>query len=413
MTESSQERIGGNLLLLTHQYPFDTGDAAFIRNEIAALAATFERVSIVSLTAPSAPRLPLPQNVQYLGAVGSITPLRALLGLVHPARAFRAIRIFAHEGWHRTPKEMQKDLVAAASGAWFASRAFVDATVRTHDQLTVYSFWGVDIAYLLPWLRPRARRIAVRVHRYDMDIETAGYRPLRRAILGDADIVLTIAESGQNYILERYPYVLRSNVVVRRLGIAEQPAPRDSTAREGAMQVVSCSSVIPLKRVDLILKALTAIAGDGRQVHWTHFGDGPLLEELQLAADRATNASPQLRVSLAGRVSRDQVLTFYRDSRVDAFINLSTVEGIPVSAIEAAAFGIPIVATDVGSTRELVGEALGSGILVDVDDDPLVIARAIVDVVNHPERFAPKTVWAERFDAARNSVEAAKSVLGG
>jgi glycosyltransferase involved in cell wall biosynthesis len=47
----------------------------------------------------------------------------------------------------------------------------------------------------------------------------------------------------------------------------------------------------------------------------------------------------------------------------DVFANPSHTEGFPRSVLEAAAAGLPIVATDVGGTREII-EHRKSGILI-------------------------------------------------
>ncbi|KJL26327.1 Glycosyl transferases group 1 [Microbacterium azadirachtae] len=401
----------GRLLLLTHQYPYDAGDAAFVRNEIEALASAFDKVLVVSLTAPAVARLALPRNVRYLGAVGTITPARAARGLRHPRRAARALRVFLGEG-ARSLTQMRSDVIASLCGAWFASHPAINQALASAQPLTVYSFWGVDIAYVLPWLRPRARRIAVRVHRYDLDERTAGYRPLRRAVLGAADVVLTIAESGRDYLRDRAPYIAPGRIVIRRLGIPSQPEVEPRTQPADAIQLVSCSSVIALKRVDRILDTAAELARAGERVSWTHFGDGPLFEALRAKAVALTSEIPSLSVELRGRVPAAQVLEHHRVNHPAVFINLSTIEGIPVSAMEAACFGIPIVATDVGSTYELVGEALGSGILVNPDDDIETVVSAVRTILAEPTRFDSKRVWAERFDAAINSTAAATSVKG-
>ena len=39
---------------------------------------------------------------------------------------------------------------------------------------------------------------------------------------------------------------------------------------------------------------------------------------------------------------------------IDLFINTSSSEGVPVSIMEALSVGIPIIATDVGGTKEIV-----------------------------------------------------------
>lgn len=63
--------------------------------------------------------------------------------------------------------------------------------------------------------------------------------------------------------------------------------------------------------------------------------------------------------------------------QADIVVNPSYSEGFPRSVLEAAAAGLPIIATDVGGTREIVENGI-SGILVSVHD-----ARAIADALRY------------------------------
>jgi glycosyltransferase involved in cell wall biosynthesis len=54
-------------------------------------------------------------------------------------------------------------------------------------------------------------------------------------------------------------------------------------------------------------------------------------------------------------------------------------EGIPVSLMEAMAFGIPVISTDTGGIPELIGD--GSGIMVK-EKDPEAIAVSIEKLMN-------------------------------
>jgi glycosyltransferase involved in cell wall biosynthesis len=57
-------------------------------------------------------------------------------------------------------------------------------------------------------------------------------------------------------------------------------------------------------------------------------------------------------------------------------------EGIPVSLIEAMAYGVPVVSTFAGGTPELLER--GAGLLVP-PEDPLALADAIERLVRDPE----------------------------
>jgi glycosyltransferase involved in cell wall biosynthesis len=84
-------------------------------------------------------------------------------------------------------------------------------------------------------------------------------------------------------------------------------------------------------------------------------GDGPLRVRLERLAEREGVAD---RVEFVGRVeSRD----FFR--RVHALVQPSRIENMPVSILEAMAWGRPVVATAVGGVPELVEDGR-TGVLV-------------------------------------------------
>ncbi|MFK3676450.1 glycosyltransferase [Microbacterium sp. NPDC090218] len=403
------------LLLLTHQFPHEWGDTAFVRNEIDALGAHFDAVRVVSFWGDGAPTAALPANATYLGSIGRITPGRAL----HAALSLRRLRrMLAVTVRAISARRFQPgaDLRAMLTGMAI-DRRLDELGARTHasEPLTVYAFWGVDIAYALPWFATTDDAVAVRVHRYDLDDASEGYRPLRPAVLAAADLLLTISEAARRYARERHRGLADpERIEVRRLGVPgpstppTHPEPRPEART--VTSIVSASSVIPLKRTDLILDSVAELARRGRAVSWTHFGDGAGLEALRTRAADLCRSLPDLEVVFPGRVSVRQILEHHRDTPADVFLNLSTIEGVPVSIMEAAAYGIPAVATDVGATGEIVGHELGSGILVPVDATASEIADAVDRVLADPQDLDPHRVWAERFDARRNAEETAKAI---
>jgi len=68
----------------------------------------------------------------------------------------------------------------------------------------------------------------------------------------------------------------------------------------------------------------------------------------------------------------------------DVFVLSSHAEGIPTSAMEAMALGKPVVATDVGSVREIIQDGK-QGILVP-PRNPQRLAQALRELVENPER---------------------------
>ena len=122
--------------------------------------------------------------------------------------------------------------------------------------------------------------------------------------------------------------------------------------------------LVPIKDVPTLLSAWTRLEG----AHLALVGDGPERARLESLARTLGVAS---RVHFTGFLS--ELETVYPD--LDLVVNSSRNEGTPVALIEAMAAGIPVVATSVGGSPDLLqGGALGD--LVPAGD-PEALARAL------------------------------------
>lgn len=403
------------LLLFTNDYPYATGDAVFVGKEIDALAARFDDVVVFCHARDtSAGLLPLPANVRLGGNLFVPAPEdspwtvlrpRVLAGLVSAAwRELRDGRLRGH---------VRLFLMGARVGITQAHRVAVRRAAAEAADVVAYAFWGMGCGLGLPWLRDVGARV-VRVHGYDLYESRAasGYLPARPYLFARADRVLTISEDGGRYLSQRpYARELEGKLRLSRLGVPG-PATLRRPARGDGMLVVSCSAVIDLKRVPLIFAAVRRLAAQDptRPVRWVHFGDGPQLEQLR---SEVRDVPESLTVDLRGRTPNDEVTAFYREQRVDVFVNASTTEGVPVSIMEAIAHDIPVVATSVGGTPEIVGPALRTGELVPADASPDVLAAALRAVADAPEgAYAPRELWAREYDVRVTGPRAAELVAG-
>jgi glycosyltransferase involved in cell wall biosynthesis len=93
-----------------------------------------------------------------------------------------------------------------------------------------------------------------------------------------------------------------------------------------------------------------------RKIIWTHIGGGGCLIEIE---KELANLGDNVEVNLLGQLPHDEVLQYYANNAVDLFINVSSSEGLPVSIMEAFASGIPVIATKVGGSPEIVSEDCG------------------------------------------------------
>lgn len=402
------------LLLFTNEYPYATGDAVFVEKEIRDLAATFDDVVIFCYARDTSVGLvEMPSNVS-LGANlflpapedGSRVIVRpSALGLLAVAagRELVAGRLLRH------PRSF---LLGAWIGLAHAHRKAVRQAIAGAEDVVAYAFWGMGGGQALPWLGGVRRRV-VRVHGYDLYEErsASGYLPARPFYYARADLVLAISEHGRRYLRRRFRSLAGPDrVVVSRLGVTGPESLRRDGPGESFL-IVSCSTMSSLKRVPLIADSVAAFArvahGD---VEWVHFGDGPERAAVEARiADRPDN----LTVTLCGNTVNSDVLHYYDTRRVDVFVNLSTTEGVPVSIMEAISRDIPVVATGVGGTPEIVGAEHGTGRLVAHDAAPGDVAAAISAVVAAPAgTLDPRKRWEAEFDVRVTGARAARLVAG-
>ncbi|MBI5093404.1 MAG: glycosyltransferase [Candidatus Hydrogenedentes bacterium] len=140
----------------------------------------------------------------------------------------------------------------------------------------------------------------------------------------------------------------------------------------------------------------TLIDATARQSGWTLVvaGDGPLRADLER---QARDAKADVRfVGFTANVAGLYALA-------DVVALPSRMEALPMTLIEAAAFGKPVVATRVGGIPEIVQDDV-TGILVDYGDSA-ALGRALerLGAVEERDRMgaAAKAVWHERFSGER------------
>ncbi len=144
---------------------------------------------------------------------------------------------------------------------------------------------------------------------------------------------------------------------------------------------------------------------------WFFYGSGPLKDEL---IKKVKDLNLINHCFFPGNLDHDLLMKKYREDEVDivviSSISKNVPEGIPVSLMEAMSFEIPVIATDSGSTRELVDGT--SGILVNQNDSE-ALSSAIVKFINKPKYMKEigkngRNKVSQDFDAMKNANDLVK-----
>lgn len=266
--------------------------------------------------------------------------------------------------------------------AWYSLSKALSITKQlestTISEKTIfYSYWLDEKAIALALLRKKNKKIKTvsRVHGWDIYEERHpnNYLPYRNLIAEYLDSVYSISENGSRYLKERYP-TLRKKLFVSRLGtFPAHSIPKKQSVNQ--LLILSISSIIQLKRVDKILEIVASFTKS--RIKWIHIGKGPEMGKLNKSAIRKSNENKNFEFELLGQITNTEVKRILCSQYFDLFVNLSETEGIPVSIMEAQSVGIPVLATNVGGTSEIVNKE--NGFLVDKNFD----VRDVVSIIEN------------------------------
>lgn len=389
------------LYLFTENFPYGKHET-FLENELPFLSEKFEQVIIVPLYQHDYLR-EMPCNVEVWRPILSFNPKNRkkllLSGILNFSPFLFSIKEFflkkvysdKNRTWIFFTSLLLFRVMFSNKKIW--EKLF--AKIEKDDKL--YFYWGDKSALIIPFLKKNIKNtIFVRFHGSDLYEKAKGYIPFRKYLLTKIDRLMPISENGKNYLTDNYSYVDSKKIFVSRLGVFDNGL--NANKKEGeAFHLLSCSNVIPLKRIHLIMEALRLV---DFKIKWTHIGNGILFENIKI---EAKSLPDNISVNLLGTLSNKEVMNFYRQNHIDLFINVSESEGVPVSIMEALSFGIPVIATNVGGTSEIVDCSVGK--LFDVNVSAQEIANAIklfVTTDSFQFRKNARDRWNERSNAKKN-----------
>jgi glycosyltransferase involved in cell wall biosynthesis len=173
-------------------------------------------------------------------------------------------------------------------------------------------------------------------------------------------------------------------VFLSRLGIFDQNPGFQPKELSSELIMVTCSSLVERKRLFLMPQILKHLK---HKVKWIHIGGNASPESNHLIAECRQN---NIQFEFKGQMTSAEIIDFYKNTNIALFCNLSYAEGIPVSLMEAAMFGIPMLATDTFGNPEIVNHL--NGILIPVDFKPEEAAVAIDALFENNELWKEKSL---------------------
>lgn len=202
---------------------------------------------------------------------------------------------------------------------------------------------------------------------------------LTRQAVHDTDAVTAVSNFTNSLLYESVPAVASETpryIIPPSIDVSEYrrtPA-RDATCENGP--VVTIARMVDRKNIETVVRAWdqidTSVANERELIV---VGEGPNRDHLERVAEDIDN------IRFTGWI--DEINKRDLLSKADAFVLIPhrsgyDVEGFGIVYIEAQAASTPIVCSQHGGVPEAVG---GSGIIIDDEDDPIEVARAIETVL--------------------------------
>jgi len=231
------------------------------------------------------------------------------------------------------------------------------------------------------------------------------YGLIDRRLLARYPLVVAVSEEIRSTLIARGAAPERVRCLLNGVdpnhfatrGDAAEARRRLGLPRHGVI-VGSVGRLGPEKRFDLLMTAAAKMAPRPVVVLAGEGACGPALQ--RLAAEH--------RVDLRLLGHQDDVRDVYE--ALDVFVQSSDTEGVPNAVLEAMAMQVPIVATDVGGTHQILADG-SEGLLVprrDADVLAAAISNTIADIARARARVEAARRRIERelsFDARTDRIE--------
>lgn len=386
------------LYIISAAYPYGKGEE-FMAKELTELSKYFSVIHLFPLYAEGEKR-PLPEGVQLNLALTRVN--RKISAVEYFLGLFQALGILATEFFHvnrkwaivKNARELTNTIIQAKKlSAEFARH------ITAGNNNYFYAVWMNDAALLLSMLKKKKKikKYFFRLHGYDLFDERRknNYMPFRYVNFKQVDKIFVLSDAGYQYTVAKKMFAHK--VVRNYSGLYDKGInPFDASH---TFTLVSCSRIIPLKRVDRIIEVLALL---DFKVHWVHFGGG---EQLDFCKEKAAQLPPHITCTFKGHVSNEEIIDFYRTHPVNLFIHLSESEGLGMAIVEAQSFGIPALAVNTGGVNEVVNNE--TGILVQENVTNEEIAHHIGSFYQGPMNSADfrkkvRAHWESKFEAMAN-----------
>lgn len=164
---------------------------------------------------------------------------------------------------------------------------------------------------------------------------------------------------------------------------------------DSTMVFISVGRLTPQKNQKLLVTTFMDFSKVHQNARLYILGEGSLMSELRHLIGENTS------IVLVGNVSN--VFEYYRSA--DFLVSTSIIEGMSMAYLEAMAFGIPIIATKTGGTREIVDDGKNGFLIPSLESSAVIEALNKVITCSYKEISTAAIKKAEHFSIEENVLQ--------
>lgn len=397
-----------NIILFTVSYPYGSKEQ-FLETEIKYLSRSFKKVIIIPTQIDGKMR-DIPENVMVDTAFAmknsSVSFFFNSFLTVHLYR-----EMIEHPFVFLSFTRLSRLFAFTGKGVGL----YKHLKKRYGSENIFYSYWFNGSVFGCYLYNKHVHKIDfyTRVHGSDLYLEVnKGYLPLRPTVLSQINKVFSISGNGKRYLIDHYK-LDENKVRISRLGTEDLQISTQMTEDNKLFSILSCSHLSPVKRIDMLAKALSLVAKENPDIdiQWVHIGAGEQYKSIKELISELSIEN--LKIKLLGTMSNKDVFEYYQTHKIDLFTNVSSSEGIPVTIMEAFSCSIPVLAIDNGGVSEIVNNE--NGILLDHNSNiKEVVASMSYYAKNKDELFTKKSsarsTWKRSYNAGANYISFCKEL---
>ncbi|MBN2854278.1 glycosyltransferase family 4 protein [Patescibacteria group bacterium] len=244
---------------------------------------------------------------------------------------------------------IQSKHLAAISHGFLAT---IDALIKKVDIIHYHGIGPCLLAWLPKLLRPKTKIIAT-LHSFDYGNEKWGTFAKFMLKLGEkmmtkyADEVIVLTSLMRDYLYQRHG---RDSVIIPNGALVKEAndfGVLEKLGLEKNKYIISVSRLIKLKGIQYLIKVFKKLKSENSitsDMKLLIVGDGEYSDELKnLAGDYKD-------IIFSGNQSGANLAALYAGANL--FVQSSEMEGLSISILEAMAYGLPILASDISANRE-------------------------------------------------------------